>query len=357
MKKRILFVVPSLGLGGAQKMAAQVAGMCINNGYDVSILSFDAGKIEVMIDDRINITQMGFVTKWEKPLCRVLLNLKAIKSELKRISPDIVIAFSALAAIGVVCSGGATKAKIIASERDDPYQMGVLARKIATNIYKRCDKLVFQTQGACDAYASTQIKEKCKIIPNPCTNSKLTSPVDVRNMTFVTGSRFAKCKRIDVIIEAFKIFSAKHKGYQLRIYGKGEEHKNLLELTEKAELCDAVKFCGSIPDFLSNERAACAFLFASVSEGIPNVLIEAMSYGIPVIAADCSPGGARFVLEDDKNGFIIPINDAGAMADAMEFVIENVDEVNKRRDSAIKSMGRFDIKNIEDKWISLVGGE
>ena len=55
---------------------------------------------------------------------------------------------------------------------------------------------------------------------------------------------------------------------------------------------------------------------------MPNVLIEAMCMGMPVLSTDCPSGGPRELIRDGENGLLVPVNDAGRMADAMQRIIE-----------------------------------
>ena len=61
-------------------------------------------------------------------------------------------------------------------------------------------------------------------------------------------------------------------------------------------------------------------------EGMPNALIEAMSIGLPSIATDCPCGGPASLIENGKNGILVPVGDADAMAEAMDTLL-NDDEM------------------------------
>ena len=82
------------------------------------------------------------------------------------------------------------------------------------------------------------------------------------------------------------------------------------------------------------------YAYSSDYEGMPNSLLEAMAMGMPVVATDCPCGGPRAVIEDGKNGFLIPVGDEDALADRICRLIEDKD--------LAKSFG-IEARKIEEK--------
>lgn len=64
------------------------------------------------------------------------------------------------------------------------------------------------------------------------------------------------------------------------------------------------------------------YVLSSDFEGIPNSLLEAMSIGMPVVSTDCSPGGARLLIENGVNGLLVKTGNSGELASAMEVYFE-----------------------------------
>jgi colanic acid/amylovoran biosynthesis glycosyltransferase len=80
-------------------------------------------------------------------------------------------------------------------------------------------------------------------------------------------------------------------------------------------------------------RSSSALVLPSLEEGIANVAIEAMAVGLPVISTNC--GGMAELIEDHKSGYLVPVNNKRALADAIiNFSQENLETINELRQKA-----------------------
>lgn len=133
----------------------------------------------------------------------------------------------------------------------------------------------------------------------------------------VTVGSLIPRKGVDVIIQAIgHLQSQEH--VQLVVVGEGPERKKLERLIEKLGLKDQIQFVGNVvPDKVVNYLVkADALVLASYSEGRPNVVLESMATGVPVIASDIE--GVRELLQHGENGFRFQPGDAGALAALIE---------------------------------------
>ncbi|MDZ4685256.1 MAG: glycosyltransferase [Planctomycetaceae bacterium] len=101
-----------------------------------------------------------------------------------------------------------------------------------------------------------------------------------------------------------------------QIIGTGPDEAKLRQQVKDRGLTDHVQFLGVQPNPFPYYRAADVFCLPSRSEGLPNVLIEALACGTPVIAADC-PSGPREILADGRFGTLTPVRDPAALAAAL----------------------------------------
>lgn len=111
-------------------------------------------------------------------------------------------------------------------------------------------------------------------------------------------------------------------GARLLLLGDGSLRDELQRLVEQLGLQGRVKLVGYVENPLKYLKNADVFVLSSHVEGLPNVLVEAMMCGCTPVATDC-PTGPREVLQDGKFGYLVPVGDEVAMADAIVKAIEN----------------------------------
>lgn len=118
------------------------------------------------------------------------------------------------------------------------------------------------------------------------------------------------------------------------LLGKGEEEAALRALAVELGISDKVIFAGFHADPSAFYATADLFVLSSDYEGLPTVLIEALSFGVPVVSTDC-PSGPAEILENGRWGRLVPMGDAGALARAMaEALRAPVDREALRRRAA-----------------------
>ena len=133
----------------------------------------------------------------------------------------------------------------------------------------------------------------------------------------LTVARLVPIKRVSLLVEAFATVRARAPEAHLVIVGDGPEREALRRHAAEIGVLDATTFVGSIahrdtPQFY---RAADVFALASEFDNSPNVVLEAMASGLPVVATDA--GGARQLVDDGEGGAIVPPGDAAALARAL----------------------------------------
>lgn len=129
----------------------------------------------------------------------------------------------------------------------------------------------------------------------------------------------------------------------LSVVGQGPELGALQRRVEELGLSEQVRFTGFLPNPYSVIRSADLFCLTSLYEGMPNVLVEAMSLGVPVLSTDC-PHGPREILLDGDLGVLVPTGDAKAIANGIEQVMSQDSEHKSRAIKAQESVwSRFGI--------------
>ncbi len=199
--------------------------------------------------------------------------------------------------------------------------------------YPRCDAVVAVSRGvADDMIRITGVdRSKVHVIHNPVITCGMTRmaacPVPhpwlaTPEMPVVMGvGRLTRQKDFKTLIRAFEILTRKIPS-RLIILGEGNERMALEDLTARLGLADRVDFPGHVENPYAYVSRASLFVLSSLWEGSPNVLTEALALGTPVVATDC-PSGPREVLAKGRHGPLVPMEDHGAMAMAMEQVLRH----------------------------------
>lgn len=131
----------------------------------------------------------------------------------------------------------------------------------------------------------------------------------------LSAGRLRKQKDFETLLRAFALVRVKQ-ACRLVILGEGSERRRLEELIEQLGLRGEALLPGHRPNPFAYMRRAALFVLSSRFEGSPNVLIEALAVGVPVVATDCH-SGPREILEDGAYGPLVPVGDAEQMAAAI----------------------------------------
>ena len=138
--------------------------------------------------------------------------------------------------------------------------------------------------------------------------------------------------------------------YILEIYGDGKLKDQLKAKSLSLGIEDSVRFCENVNNIHERIKSAQVFAFTSDYEGLPNALAEAMALGLACVSTDCSPGGARALIDDGINGLIVPCGDAEAFAGALRKLLSDAELVCSFSKKAVQIRSRLDFDKITSEW-------
>ncbi|MBE6594440.1 MAG: glycosyltransferase family 4 protein [Ruminococcaceae bacterium] len=362
---KLLFTIPKLTYSGAPKMMAWVANQMAMRGHEVHLVTFFSEEQARILHENICIHSLQ-VKQSKKRLIRNTLGMfktiARLHKKVRQLKPDVVVSF--LDSVGYVylpIGSAFTRSKFVVSERVDPYAYRGRTAKLRFQLMQYADAIVFQTEGARRFFESFKgIYHNSTVIPNPVvvsdeirTMQQHVPSAAERDRRIVTVGRMSlKQKRQDVLLEAFRLFHEKHPGYMLVLYGDGQDMDKIKDLIEQSNLSDSVVLAGRTNQVEKEIFCASAFVLSSDYEGIPNALIEAMSIGVPSVSTDCSPGGAALLIRDGENGFLVPREDATAIAERLSRIVETPEISERISKAAIEITDFFSEQIIADKWES-----
>ena len=309
-----MIFVPSLGGGGAERVACRLATE-LGKRHQVYVIYYaqrdkcyyigpGVHKIEFSIKYRK--WMHGKIRRWYGILCKVF----AVTLAQYRYKIDMSISFmDEMNLVNVLSRGNCWK---IISDRNDPSYKSEESNHDSQIAHKYADYAVFQTRKVQNMYGGDILSRSC-VIPNP---TEVSCPVSqFRARKIVTVGRLNKQKNQKLLIEAFKLFRSIHSDYSLHIYGEGELENELRQTAAVLGLKDFVHFEGFKEDVHAAIADAEMFVLPSDYEGLPNALMEAMMMGHACISTSCT--GADELIEDGKNGILVPPGDAEALCKAM----------------------------------------
>jgi glycosyltransferase involved in cell wall biosynthesis len=177
--------------------------------------------------------------------------------------------------------------------------------------------------------------------------SSLTEPV------VLAAGRLTHQKGFDRLIRAFAPVARRHPEWTLRICGSGNKRRGLRKLIRAQGLRDNVVLAGSIPDMSAEMENASLFALSSRFEGLPMVMVEAMSKGLPIVSFDC-PTGPREVIDDGRSGILVADGDEDALGRAMLELIEDEERRRRYGAAALADAKRYSLSEIGPRWEALL---
>ena len=164
--------------------------------------------------------------------------------------------------------------------------------------------------------------------------------------------RISYQKGFDLLFKIWSILNKKHTDCKLWIYGSGELQDALELLISKLHLTKTIKIFSPTKQIGSIYLQGSILLMSSRYEGLPMVLLEAHSYGLPVVSFECKCG-PKDVIQDGINGFLIPNNNLELFADKIMLLIENQSMREQMGKAAYQSAQLYTEEKIMSRWIDL----
>jgi glycosyltransferase involved in cell wall biosynthesis len=186
------------------------------------------------------------------------------------------------------------------------------------------------------------------------TRARAAAPLDVREGPHVVAAgRLGHQKGFDLLVEAFAGVRQMLGRGTLTILGDGPDRAALMARADALGIGDAVRLVGFQENPFAYFGAADIFVLSSRYEGLPNVVLEALASGCPVVAFDC-PHGAREIVRDGVNGLLVPAEDVAALGAAMLRVLQHEDERRRLAANARASLEPFLATTIARQWEALL---
>lgn len=234
---------------------------------------------------------------------------------------------------------------------------GVIGKKIWFRLISytgnKIDSIIAQSNGMKeDLVNQFKIPEsKVTVIPNPSYNfindSLSTTNNNVSNKNILFVGRLTEAKGLNYLLDIFQRALVEIPDLHLTIVGTGEELQDLIDKVKNLGLTDSISFEGYKSDLSSYYLNSTVTVLTSIFEGFPNVLVESISYGTPVIAFDCQSGPSDIIIPN-VNGILVEYLNVNEFVQAIIQVIKGNIKFNKP--DVIESSKRYSLEKIISQY-------
>lgn len=372
----VLFFVTRLGTGGAEKHLLRVLNHLDRDQLrPLLAVARSGGSYEQFLHQDVEL-----VCANRRQLPSSTLSIVSSVSGLRRLiaqrQPAVVVGIldPAIAALYSACRliPAPRRPPLVAciqnnfrAESSDQRLSGKLLQPVINRAYRSASTVIALSHGVATALQA-EIPSLSRVVIIP--NAGLDSEEDVLagdsiieenednqisdRFRLVSCGRFVKQKGYPYLLQAIKLLRSQYP-VELWMLGEGPKHAEVKAQVNELGLSDHVKFLGFQPNPRAYFRRCDAFVLSSLWEGFGNVIVEAMSEGLPVISTDC-PYGPSEIITDGRNGFLVPPANAEALAEKIAWVISHPQQAQQVAQQARVRAADFESKVIAAQYAQTI---
>jgi glycosyltransferase involved in cell wall biosynthesis len=172
---------------------------------------------------------------------------------------------------------------------------------------------------------------------------------DLSSKTVLAAGRLTRQKGFDRLIKAWEIVAPKHPDWTLRICGVGPKRRHLLWMIRARGLQDRIVLERAAHDLDAEMAKASIFALSSRWEGLPLVMLEAMSVGMAVVSFDC-PTGPKDLIDDRENGLLVRPRTIANLAAGLDEMMSDEDLRRRCGAGAIETARGYSMDRLGAKW-------
>jgi len=356
----IALAIPSIGYGGAEIVNVALGREFLKRGFRVDFVTgWDEAGSKELIPKGARHVGLG-VRRTRETLGPLMKYFRCER-------PDVMLAsmwpFTTTCVMAHCMSKSPSKIAVVEhSTLSTQYEesgalVSFFLRKSLAISYRRAHARIVVSSSVADDLAKLSgiPRDRFEVIHNPmpmAMDAELQpDPLTIwrgwQGPRILTVGRLKKAKNHALLISAFKRLLARMDS-RLLILGDGDLEMQTLSFAQAEGVADKVIFAGRSRNPLPYYLSADLFVMSSSREGFGNVIIEALSCGLPVVSTDC--GGPADILENGRYGRLVPGNDAEALAQAMQ------DSLGAHHDKEAlqRRAAEFSPDRIADRYLGLV---
>ncbi|WP_337870538.1 glycosyltransferase [Meiothermus sp.] len=358
--KRIVFVITTLGMGGAETQLVRLATGLKGRGWQVSVVSLIPMEYIAKNLEQAQIPAISLSMKPGSPDPRAVLVLARYLREQK---PQIVHTHMVHANLLGRVARLLVPVPVLISTAHNVNE-GSRWREIAYRLTDPlCDLTTQVSQAGLERYVDVGAvpKDKIRFVPNGINSLEFSPNPQLRarlrgelgweeQFIWLAVGRFAEAKDYPNMMQAFARVHALRPEARLMIAGLGEQMKAIQQLAQTLGLDQAVRFLGLRKDVAALMNAADGYVMSSAWEGLPMVLLEAASTGLPMVVTDV--GGNREVVQEGQTGYLVPPGNPESLSAAMIRLMTLPEMQRQRMGEAAQAFveQRYSLESVLTQW-------
>jgi glycosyltransferase involved in cell wall biosynthesis len=354
---KIIFLISSLGSGGAERVASILCNEWARNNQQVEIVTFEPPQAVSYYElhpaiqvHRLDLTKENM--SLSERLSSGLNKVQRLYNTIKTANPDLVISYMTEMNILSVVAARLAGKKIIISERVHPafHPIGKTKEILRRVVYPFSTLLVVQTQ-AIKIWCQTNLRmTNLDVIPNPVDLAAIDAvpPIKRERKYIMAVGRLNPQKGFDYLIRVFAEIAGEYSNWDLIIWGEGGERGNLEKLIAQNNLQDRILLPGMEDNIYGYMKGCDLFAHPARYEGFPNVVLEALASNCAVIATDES-GGGNELLCGTKHGYFTTHD---KLKDGLRDLMSNPSLRKIYQQNARAAIEQYDTENICQRWMN-----
>lgn len=375
--KKVLFIMPDLPSGGAEKLLIDVLKRIDNSRYQVSLLlEYRQGVYLNDIPSHVEVLSIhGENNIWRERLHRGLRMIHCygvFHSIVYRCMELVKLRGRSFDTIVSFMEGSAVKFHSYITHKASRNVSWVhidfqrkhwsleffQSRKEEHAAYGKMDRVVFVSGEAQKGFMSVYPfdKSKCQVLYNLIDKKEIVRQADSlevpkKKFTIAMVGRLNEQKRYDRALDAVRILKDGGLDFELWILGEGHLERELKAMCRDLEINDHVEFLGFKKPSYAYMKVADLFLNTSEAEGYPLTICEALCLGLPIVATDIT--GAREILGDSKYGLLVNESPKSIATGLKELICDDVKRTSYA-EAASEGSRQFDVEQIMNKIYQII---
>ena len=366
VNQRLLFLIHSLSMGGAQRAAVNLANHWVNKGYAVAVATLSSNDSDFYaLDPRIERIALDVAKPSWHPIAAVLNNvrtLQAVRRLLKQWQPQVTIALMSSANVYLALAAWGLPGREIGCEQIHPpvAPLGRVWETLRRLAYGRLNHLVALTAPSAAWLRNHTWAKHVTVIGNPVSWPLSAQPpvldpdtlLPMGRQRLIAAGRLVEQKGFDLLIEAFARLAPAFPAWDLVIVGEGPLRGLLEAQLARLGLQDRVFLVGSVGNIGAWYMACDLYVMSSRYEGFPNTLEEALACGLPAVSFDCETGPSD-IIRPEVDGLLVPPGDVSALVSCLALVMTDQGLRERFALRAVEARERFSVDGIAGQWENL----